>query len=677
MIGPMGAGKSTIAKQLVGGSGLRSLNLDNFNELLIKQGKVVGGNLTPDQLERSWQLTQSQKGNWVDERLGLLIDGSGRNVEGLVKPLFQLEELGYDTMIILVNVSLETSLQRQQARAAQQAQQYGTGRNVPTDLAKSSYEQIQQNIPKLKELYGNRLLIINNEGTVDLKREKTIVNRFLSTPPSKPAAIQWIKSHGSSQGKQLDNKLVQHKRQQAAAQRASTYTQKDVAGGLGEESSYVAEELNKKVIAHGYMYNRQDQRVAWTKEFVSEAEAKEWARRRNATLLSVVPKQELNEASGYIPTAAEADDPRFEMALSVDIHPGSLGKAANSFLLNTDSQGYPQELRPDGLVKRMTEELARFKIDGKLLESDDAELTEVKMSPDKLSSWAKKNGEGIRAGFEAELIFRDAHINTKSESKKGKFNIQIAKKLAKDLSKTLGVVTKVYSEPHEGERNDTDWIFEPDKSLKLDWLEDDDMPVEIITPPMPLSHTLEIMDKFFAWAKKNNARANELTGFHMSVSLPGMENEVTVDYVKLALFLGDEYILQQFAREGNRYTVSALSMLQNYAGDLGNMSALAMKAMKDFKQGLIKTAANILNSNNDYDKYTSINPHDNYIEFRSAGNQGYFSDIKKIQNTLTRYAYAMSIANDPNASKKEYIKKLYMLLTSTATVQQTDRKSVV
>jgi pyrimidine deaminase RibD-like protein len=70
---------------------------------------------------------------------------------------------------------------------------------------------------------------------------------------------------------------------------------------------------------------------------------------------------ELKEASGYIPTAAEADDPRFEMALTVDVRPGALGKAANSFLLNTDSQGHPQELRPDGLVKRMTEELALFK----------------------------------------------------------------------------------------------------------------------------------------------------------------------------------------------------------------------------------------------------------------------------------------------------------------------------
>ena len=150
------------------------------------------------------------------------------------------------------------------------------------------------------------------------------------------------------------------------------------------------------VIAHGYMYNRQDQRVAWTKEFGSEAEAKEWARRRNATLLSVVPKQELNEASGYIPTAAEADDPRFEMALSVDIHPGSLGKAANSFLLNTDSQGHPQELRPDGLVKRMTEELALFK------KKQTTKLTEnkLKFSRDKLDSLLNDLCEKVIKGQE-------------------------------------------------------------------------------------------------------------------------------------------------------------------------------------------------------------------------------------------------------------------------------------
>jgi adenylate kinase family enzyme/GNAT superfamily N-acetyltransferase len=256
MIGPMGAGKSTIARQLVGGSGLRSLNLDNFNELLIKKGKVAGGNLTPDQLERSWQLTQAQKGNWVAERLGLLIDGSGRNVEGLVKPLTELEKLGYDTMVILVNVSLETSLQRQQTRAAQQTAQYGAGRNVPLDLAKSSYEQIQQNIPKLQQLYGNRLLIINNERAVDLSQEQSIVSKFLNSPPSSPAAVQWIKSHGQSQGQQLDNRLAQQQRQAASAQRAPAYKSnaKSAVEVVDEASDQAA--VDALIKKHGWSMGR-------------------------------------------------------------------------------------------------------------------------------------------------------------------------------------------------------------------------------------------------------------------------------------------------------------------------------------------------------------------------------------------------------------------------------------
>jgi len=70
---------------------------------------------------------------------------------------------------------------------------------------------------------------------------------------------------------------------------------------------------------------------------------------------------DLNEATGYIPTAAEANDPRFEMALTVDIKPGAIGKNANKLLLNTDSQGHPQELRADGVVQRMMKEYLEFK----------------------------------------------------------------------------------------------------------------------------------------------------------------------------------------------------------------------------------------------------------------------------------------------------------------------------
>ena len=72
-----------------------------------------------------------------------------------------------------------------------------------------------------------------------------------------------------------------------------------------ELDQFVKEEFNRHpddineesgaVIAHGYAYNRQDQRVAWTREFASETEATEWARRRNATVLSIVPKDSIEE----------------------------------------------------------------------------------------------------------------------------------------------------------------------------------------------------------------------------------------------------------------------------------------------------------------------------------------------------------------------------------------------
>jgi hypothetical protein len=46
-------------------------------------------------------------------------------------------------------------------------------------------------------------------------------------------------------------------------------------------------------------------------------------------------------ASGYIPTKKQAKDPRYSMALTVDIKPGQVGKEANKLALQTDKQGKP------------------------------------------------------------------------------------------------------------------------------------------------------------------------------------------------------------------------------------------------------------------------------------------------------------------------------------------------
>jgi hypothetical protein len=255
----------------------------------------------------------------------------------------------------------------------------------------------------------------------------------------------------------------------------------------------------------------------------------------------------------------------------------------------------------------------------------------------------------------------------------GGFNEENAERLADDLAETLGVKTTVSGGYHSAKRDATTWIFEPDSSL--DPSGDDDMPVEIVSPPMPLTQALDVMPKFFEWAKENGAYANKTTGFHMSVSMPDHEGGA-LDYVKLALFLGDEYVLDQFGRAANTYAKSAISKIRDAAGTrLQEDDTRADAVLKNMRSSLNQFAARALAQPSGFGKYTSINPKGNYIEFRSAGGSDYFEDIEKIQNTLMRYAQATNLAMDPAAEKPEYAKKLYKLLTKTETEQVTDPRT--
>jgi hypothetical protein len=263
-------------------------------------------------------------------------------------------------------------------------------------------------------------------------------------------------------------------------------------------------------------------------------------------------------------------------------------------------------------------------------------------------------------------------IGTSSDDEEG-YNSEAAQQLADSLTDTLDVETTVASGYHSARRDDKTWIFEPDSSLDAD--ESGDMPVEIVSPPMPLNKTLEILPQFFAWAKDNGAYANDSTGFHMSVSMPD-HGENVLDYTKLALFLGDEYVLKQFGREANTYAKSAISKIRDSMGKLNEATETRAEAvLSAMRNHLNQFASRAIAQPSGFGKYTSINPKTNYIEFRSAGGSDYFADMDKIQNTLMRYARATDIAMDPSAEKQEYARKLYKLLTQTRTQQVTDPKT--
>jgi len=210
LFGPMGAGKSTIARPLLTHTGLRSVNLDNFNEMFIKKGEVPTGHLAPDQLEKSWQLSQTQQGNFIDGRLGIIVDGSGRNPDTAIGVIEKLQPLGYEFMMIFVNVSEATSIARQQSRADKQQQQWGVGRQVDATLAKDTYSQVQKNLEKYSAYFGPKHFVyVDNENTPDLSQATKKVDAFLRESTTQPEALEWIKTQkGGEQVAQKQRKLA-------------------------------------------------------------------------------------------------------------------------------------------------------------------------------------------------------------------------------------------------------------------------------------------------------------------------------------------------------------------------------------------------------------------------------------------------------------------------------------
>ena len=117
------------------------------------------------------------------------------------------------------------------------------------------------------------------------------------------------------------------------------------------------------------------------------------------------------------------------------------------------------------------------------------------------------------------------------------------------------------------------YVVEPDGSLDPD--DGDDTGLEFVSPPLPLSELLSDLDKVKKWADKHGCYTNDSTGLHINVSVPNFSLQ-SLDYVKLALLLGDKYILDQYGRSTNTYCKSALDKVKA-AGilPLGNGSGYA------------------------------------------------------------------------------------------------------
>jgi hypothetical protein len=200
------------------------------------------------------------------------------------------------------------------------------------------------------------------------------------------------------------------------------------------------------------------------------------------------------------------------------------------------------------------------------------------------------------------------------------------------------------------------YIVEPDSSINT--VDESDAGLEFVSPPMPINQILGDLQKVKKFADERGCYTDASTGLHINVSVPGFSPQ-NLDFVKLALLLGDDYILSLFGRQANVYCRSAMKSI-NY--NVTKADPAVIKTMFMQMRGAMDQFASKIIHDSFTRRYSSINTHTGHIEFRSPGGDWLGKNFKFIEYTLLRFVVALDAAMDPKKYREEYLKKLYTLL---------------
>jgi hypothetical protein len=229
--------------------------------------------------------------------------------------------------------------------------------------------------------------------------------------------------------------------------------------------------------------------------------------------------------------------------------------------------------------------------------------------------------------------------------------------VADSFGKAIGRPINSSERYHGATRQPGKYVVEPDGSLTGD--NPGDAGLEFVSPPLPVSELMSDLQKVKEWADSNNCYTNESTGLHINVSVPGLKDTAqNLDYVKLALLLGDEAVLKKFGRDGNTYCKSAIEIVKQRVRQQPEDAEALLTKMKTH---LADMASKAIHSGNTQ-KFTSINTKGGYVEFRSPGGDWLGENFELIEPTLLRFVVALDAAIDPEKYRQEYLKKLYQIL---------------
>lgn len=236
------------------------------------------------------------------------------------------------------------------------------------------------------------------------------------------------------------------------------------------------------------------------------------------------------------------------------------------------------------------------------------------------------------------------------------------------IEQAMGAPVHIFQNYHQRGKNLTDWYIEPDGSL--DPNNDEDATAEIVSPPLPAAQAVDALKRFYAMAGQLNLYTNSSTGLHINVSIPDK-----LDVLKLAVFTGDQYVLQQFGRQDSDYAVSSQQAIAGrVAGGSPVLKTKTAKTPGVVGQPKTQTTLDVkslqrIAQDATGDHTASISNNGKYISFRHAGGD-YLQNYTSIFNVVGRFIRAMIIASDPTLYAQEYQTKLAKLAGTSPAASQ-------
>ena len=197
LAGGPGSGKTFVTRGAFGGTGLRVINSDQAFENALKKNNL--SLKMPDSESEARDMLRARAKATSDKtldlsikgRLGMVIDGTGRDYDKINLQTSLLKQLGYDCYMIFVNTSLDVALERNRRRE----------RTVPEYITKQSWTKVQSNIGKFQSLFGmDSMIIVDNSKddreltTVTMGKVDKAVRKLLRNKVKSYTAKRWMAS---------------------------------------------------------------------------------------------------------------------------------------------------------------------------------------------------------------------------------------------------------------------------------------------------------------------------------------------------------------------------------------------------------------------------------------------------------------------------------------------------